>query len=73
MTDRKTILLIDDDDSLRRVVEYNLREEGYDVLPASAAATGLQLFQDRAVDLVLTDIRIATLAIVRDCRRGDRV
>ena len=58
MSDRKTILLIDDDDSLRRVVEYNLREEGYDVVTAAAGAEGLQLFQDRPVDLVLTDVRM---------------
>ena len=58
MTDRKSILLIDDDDSLRRVVEYQLREEGYDVTTASAGPEGLHLFQDRPVDLVLTDVRM---------------
>ena len=58
MSDRKTVLLIDDDDSLRRVVEYNLREEGYDVVTAAAGAEGLQLFQSRAIDLVLTDVRM---------------
>ena len=58
MTDRKSILLIDDDDSLRRVVEYNLREEGYDVTTAAPGAEGLQLFQSRPVDLVLTDVRM---------------
>ena len=58
MTDRKSILLIDDDDSLRRVVEYQLREEGYDVTAASGGAEGLHLFRDRPVDLVLTDVRM---------------
>src|SRR3990172_3318639 len=58
MSDRKSILLIDDDDSLRRVVEYTLREEGYDVVTAAAGREGLQLFQDRSVDLVLTDVRM---------------
>jgi DNA-binding NtrC family response regulator len=58
MSERKTILLIDDDDSLRRVVEYNLREEGYDVVTAAAGAEGLQLFQTRPIDLVLTDVRM---------------
>ena len=57
-TERKSILLIDDDDSLRRVVEYNLREEGYDVVMAAGGEEGLRLFHDRAVDLVLTDIRM---------------
>ena len=58
MTERKSILLIDDDDSIRRVVEYNLREEGYDVTTAPSGTEGLRLFQDCPVDLVLTDIRM---------------
>ncbi len=58
MTGRKSILLIDDDDSIRRVVEYNLREEGYDVTTSPSGTEGLRLFQDRPVDLVLTDIRM---------------
>jgi two-component system NtrC family response regulator len=58
VSDSKTVLLIDDDDSLRRVVEYNLREEGYRVLTAGDGATGLQAFQGETVDLVLTDVRM---------------
>jgi DNA-binding NtrC family response regulator len=58
MSDAKTILLIDDDDSLRRVVEYNLREDGYQVVTAADGRSGLQRFQESDVDLVLTDVRM---------------
>ncbi len=58
MTKANTILVIDDDESLRRVVEYNLREEGYEVLTAADGTSGLQLFQANDVDLILTDIRM---------------
>jgi len=54
----KTVLLIDDDESLRRVVEYNLHEEGYRVLTAVDGTSGLQAFRADAVDLVLTDVRM---------------
>lgn len=54
----KTVLLIDDDESLRRVVEYNLHEGGYRVLTAADGATGWRTFQAEAVDLVLTDVRM---------------
>jgi DNA-binding NtrC family response regulator len=54
----KTVLLIDDDESLRRVVEYNLHEEGYRVLTAADGAAGWQTFQAETVDLVLTDVRM---------------
>lgn len=58
MSDIKTVLLIDDDESLRRVVEYNLREDGYTVMTAADGRSGLQRFQESTVDLVLTDIRM---------------
>jgi len=58
MTDPKTVLVVDDDESLRRVVEYNLGEEGYRVLTAPDGAAGLRAFQDTSVDLMLTDVRM---------------
>ncbi len=58
MTEPRTILLIEDDESLRRVMEYNLREDGYRVVTAADGRSGLERFQAQAVDLVLTDIRM---------------
>ncbi len=58
MSHPKTVLLIDDDESLRRVVEYNLREDGYQVVTAADGRSGLQRFQESSVDLVLTDVRM---------------
>jgi CheY-like chemotaxis protein len=53
---KKTILLIDDDPSLRRVIEYSLVESGYSVLPAASGEEGLALFQKGSCDAVITDI-----------------
>ncbi len=58
MADQTTVLLVDDDDSLRRVVEYNLREDGYRVIAAADGSAGLREFQSAPVDLVLTDVRM---------------
>lgn len=58
MTEPRTILLIEDDESLRRVMEYNLREDGYRVVTAADGRSGLERFQAQDVDLVLTDIRM---------------
>ena len=52
------ILIIDDDTSLRRVLEYNLQEEGYEVLTAADGETGLRLFAEQAPDLVITDLKM---------------
>jgi two-component system NtrC family response regulator len=58
MSDRKTILVVDDDDSLRRVMEYTLRDEGYDVVTAATGPEGLEAFRHHPVDLVLSDVRM---------------
>lgn len=53
------IIVIDDDNSLRRVLEYNLQEEGYDVQAASSGEEGLYLFGKSQPDLVITDMKMS--------------
>jgi DNA-binding NtrC family response regulator len=52
------ILIIDDDSSLRRVLEYNLQQEGYDVVTAADGASGLRLFDEQSPALVITDLKM---------------
>ena len=52
------ILIIDDDASLRRVLEYNLQEAGYAVATASSGEEGLAMFEDVAPVLVITDMKM---------------
>src|SRR5689334_5013171 len=52
------ILIIDDDTSLRRVLEYNLQEEGYEVFAAADGAAGLTLFDEEQPELVITDLKM---------------
>ncbi|MEI6757359.1 MAG: sigma-54-dependent Fis family transcriptional regulator [Chlorobium sp.] len=52
------ILVIDDDTSLRRVLEYNLEQEGYEVKSASSGEEGLTLFEQCRPNLVITDMKM---------------
>ena len=52
------ILIIDDDTSLRRVLEYNLQEEGYEVQAASSGEEGLYLFGHFLPNLIITDMKM---------------
>jgi DNA-binding NtrC family response regulator len=52
------ILLIDDDESIRKVIGYLLEEAGYPAETAATAAEGLQAFRSQRPDLVLTDIKM---------------
>ena len=55
---RVKILVIDDDESLRRVLEYNLAQEGYAVLSSASGEQGLELLKKEGADLVVTDVRM---------------
>ena len=52
----ETILVVEDNAALRRVVARQLGELGYRVLEAENAATGLRLMEQQSVDLLLTDV-----------------
>ena len=58
----QTVLVIDDDDSLRRVIEFTLHEAGYRVLTAAEGAEGLRLFALEKPPVVITDIQMPALS-----------
>lgn len=55
---KQKILVIDDDTSLRRVLEYNLLEEGYEVQAAASGEEGLYLFGQNQPSLVISDMKM---------------
>jgi two-component system NtrC family response regulator len=59
---QKTILLADDDDSLRRVLEFQLTETGYRVLTAQDGSEALEIFRSNDFDCVITDLRMPKLS-----------
>jgi DNA-binding NtrC family response regulator len=53
-----TILIVEDEAKMRRLLELNLGEDGYTTLSAGDAESGLKLLRENAVDLVLTDLKL---------------
>lgn len=56
MPDRKTILVVDDEQDLLDLIEYNLKKEGFDVLKAEDGLEGIDVARKHRPDLVLLDI-----------------
>ena len=56
MKTNKTILVIDDDDHIRRVIEIKLKKAGYGVIIAKNGAMGLDLIKTKQPDAVVTDV-----------------
>ncbi len=53
-----TILIIEDEAKMRRLLELNLGDDGFKTLSASDAETGLKLLASEPVHLVLTDLKL---------------
>ncbi len=56
-----TILIIEDEAKMRRLLELDLAEDGLHALSAGDAENGLKLLHENAVDLVLTDLRLPAM------------
>jgi CheY-like chemotaxis protein len=52
----RTILLVDDDESVLKTIGPMLQDAGYRVIPVNTARAGLDHLQGNAVDLIITDI-----------------
>ena len=52
------LLIVDDDESLRRVTQVQLQQAGYVVEVANSGKQALEVLQNRSVDLVLSDLKM---------------
>jgi DNA-binding response OmpR family regulator len=53
-----TVLVVDDDDSLRMLCRVNLELEGYRVLEAPTVEIAQELLRQEGVDVVLLDVHV---------------
>src|SRR5271169_5360638 len=53
-----TILIVEDEAKMRRLLELNLGEDGFETRSAADAEAGLDLLLREPVDLVLTDLKL---------------
>ena len=64
-----TILLVDDEDSVRKVLAFPLERDGYTVVQAADGEEALRRFDDAKIDLVVLDIMLPKLDGLEVCRR----
>src|SRR5271166_3436821 len=53
-----TLLIVEDEAKMRRLLELNLAEEGYTVLTAADAEAGLNILRQEKIDLIVTDLKL---------------
>jgi DNA-binding response OmpR family regulator len=64
-----TILLVDDEDSVRKVLAFPLEKDGYTVVQAADGEEALRQFAATDVDLVVLDIMLPRLDGLEVCKR----
>jgi len=67
-TEKKRILVVDDDPVQIRLLESRLGENGYDVETATEAAVGLQSAMDNAPHLIILDVMMPIINGYNFCR-----
>ena len=68
-TDSATILLVDDEDAVQKLLTYPLEHEGFRVVQARDGEEALRRFQGEHVDLVVLDVMLPKLDGLEVCRR----
>jgi DNA-binding response OmpR family regulator len=63
------ILIVEDDRSLAEVLEYNLRQDGYQTAVANDGQDGLRQARLKSPDLVLLDLMLPMVDGLEVCRR----
>ena len=58
MPDPSTILLVDDEDSVQKLLTYPLERDGFRVVQARDGEQAIRLFGDEHIDLVVLDLML---------------
>lgn len=64
-----TVLVVDDEESIVNIIEYNLKKDGYNVIKANNGEDGLELALSKKPDLVILDIMMPKMDGYEVCRR----
>ncbi|MDA8197198.1 MAG: response regulator transcription factor [Actinomycetota bacterium] len=72
MEDKQTVLVVDDEVALRRILVSYLKKEGFNVLEAGDAQGALSIFERAQVDIALLDVMMPGMdgfELVKNIRR----
>jgi two-component system, OmpR family, KDP operon response regulator KdpE len=69
MSDRRKVLVVDDESQITRVLRHSLTAHRYDVRTAADGVSGLDTFNDWHPDLIITDLQMPEMDGIEFCRR----
>ena len=63
------ILVVEDEDALSTLLQYNLDKEGYEVAVAADGEEALTLVSERLPDIIILDWMLPKISGIEVCRR----
>lgn len=66
---KETILVVDDEEDILKLVEYNLSREGYSVIRAVSGEEAMNKAKSSSIDLILLDLMLPGVDGLEVCRR----
>jgi len=69
VADASTILLVDDEDSVQKLLAYPLERDGFRVVVARDGEEALRRFAEESIDLVVLDLMLPRLDGLEVCKR----
>ena len=67
--EKKTILVVDDEQSIMELLVFNLQKEGYNTLEAYDGVTAVDMAMNQKPDLILLDVMIPKLDGISVCKK----
>ena len=69
INDKKTILIVDDEQPIVDILVYNLQKEGYNTLEANDGVTAVETALSKKPDLILLDIMLPKMDGLTVCKK----
>lgn len=67
--DKKTILVVDDEKEIAKLIEIYLTNEGYNVLKAANGIEALKIIEEHNIDLLILDVMMPGMGGLEVCMR----
>lgn len=65
---KHTILIVEDEEDIRELLQYNLQRKGYETLSAATGEEGLRAAREHNADLILLDLMLPKMSGLELCR-----
>jgi len=65
----ESILIIDDEEDIRDILGYNLKNEGYTIYTASSGKEGIAIASEKVPDMILLDVMMPEMDGIEVCEK----